>query len=135
MIQINDYRIGNFIWVDRALRSICLINADEGFEGAPYVGFSGCEEHPYESCASPRVEAAPLSEAVLRAVGFAASPRVRLHAVPLTGNYLLELDSARPEPGCTQPALRRTVRHLHEVQNLYHALHGAELPLHVRVFA
>lgn len=130
MIQITDYRVGNYLWVDRVLRRICLINADEGFDGAPYIGFQGNDAHPYERCSSTRLEAAPLSDELLLQVGFSPASGARLlHTSFAPGCYILEVEGSFDGERGAVHTVRRRVGYLHQLQNLYFALTGSELRL------
>jgi|GEM_PF-4586304 len=128
MIQINEYRLGNYIRVDRMIRQICLINNDTRFEGGPYVGFSGSEEHPYECCRSSRVAALPLDGGMLESFGFRKV--AGLWRTPLMNySWLAGLDHQFVAVDESSRPFGSGMRHVHQLQNLFFVFEGVELSL------
>lgn len=133
MINIQEFRIGNFILIDEEMKKICFLNNDPGFPGAPCVGYEQDNEVRYEPCASKRVRPVPITDAVLRDFGFVFHDYFKLwqHAKPDL-HYTIELDRDFTALDFSHRPLVKNMMHLHSLQNLYFIVQGEELVSEIR---
>lgn len=127
MIQIKEFRVGNYVLVDNTVRRICLINNDPA-EQSPFIGYEGDEECMTESCNSERLGAISLTDDLLKEFGFIFHEHFRLwqHVKP-DHSYSIELDRDYSAMDFGHRPIVKNIQHLHVLQNLFYTIQGREL--------
>lgn len=126
MIQIKEFRVGNYVLVDNKIRKICLINNDPAQE--PSIGFEGEGELVSERCSSERLAAITLTDDVLKDFGFIFHEHFKLwQRTKPYNSYSIELDRDYSAMDFGHRPIVSNIKHLHILQNLYYAIQGKEL--------
>lgn len=130
MLVSNELRLGNYILVNKKIKRITLINNDLGFADVPLIGYQG-KEADYINCDSGDVEPVPLTDEVLQQCQFVFNDYFHFwQRTTKNSGELSEMDidldynlidfMRRP--------IVKNLTSLHQLQNLYFALNGSELP-------
>ena len=128
MINIQEFRIGNFLLADNTMRVVCLINNDTGPNANPGIGYGYEGDCRYEDQSSDRLTGVPLSDALLEQFGFRFHPHFRLwQCIRPDGSYSIELDRDYSALDFGHRPIRSHVKYLHILQNLFFAIQGQEL--------
>jgi hypothetical protein len=130
MIQITEYRIGNYILSNGAICPVTFLNDDDVFSGTPGVGFLKGNETVFETCDSAHVEPVPLTDALLERLAYAFHPHFKLwqhEKNPAT--FTIELDRDYTAMDFSHRPVVKNIRYLHTLQNLHFLLSGEELQL------
>lgn len=127
MINIEQFRIGNYVLVDNILRKICSLN-NYGNKEEKLIGFVIGDDVEFESAASDRLESAKITDQLLVGLGFTFHTyfKVWQHYRP-ERTYSIELDNDYfPLDFARQPIVQH-MTHLHQLQNLFFSIQGEEL--------
>lgn len=128
MINNKELRIGNYVFVDNILRKICCIKNDDDLVRARCVGFEHNNDCEYETSDSERVQAVPISDQLLKDLGFTYHHYFKLwqHTRP-DKSYTIELDREYSALDFSHHPIVRDMRYLHQLQNLFFCIQGEEL--------
>lgn len=127
MINIEQFRIGNYVLADRILRKICYLN-NYGDKGEQLIGFEIDDHVEYEDAGSARLESVSLTDQLLVNLGFTFHPHFKVwqHSRP-ERTYSIELDNDYfPLDFSHQPIVQH-MKQLHQLQNLFFTIQGQEL--------
>ncbi|QEC43154.1 hypothetical protein [Pseudobacter ginsenosidimutans] len=127
MINIEQFRIGNYVLVDSKLRKICSLN-NNGNEEEKLIGFEQDGDVQFESAASDRLENVKITDQLLVLLGFTFHPHFRLwqHQRP-EKTYSIELDNDYFPLDFAHHPIVQHMLHLHQLQNLFFSIQGTEL--------
>ena len=127
MIDIEQFRMGNFVLVDNKLRKICSLNIN-GKEKEKLIGFEMDGDVQFENAASDRLENVKITDQLLVLLGFTFHPYFRLwqHHRP-EKTYSIELDNDYFPLDFAHHPIVQHMLHLHQLQNLFYSIQGAEL--------
>jgi len=128
MINNRELRIGNYIFVDDIRRKICCIKNDDDTLQSPCIGFEQNSDCEYEIVDSDRVRAIPISDELLRDLGFVFHDYFKLwqRKQPKKA-YTIELDSEYSALDFSHRPIVRDMEYLHQLQNLFFSVQGEEL--------
>lgn len=128
MINVKEFRIGNFLLADQSIQRVCLINNDTGPEANPGIGYEFEGDCRYEDQCSPKLAAVPLSDALLQLLGFRFHPYFKLwQRTRLDGSYSIELDHDYTALDFSHRPIVKNIKYLHILQNLFFIVQGEEL--------
>jgi hypothetical protein len=123
MINVKDFRIGNFILIDDKPCRINLLNNDPGFSETPCVGYESKDDTGYEKCTSERVQPLPVTEDWINRFESGMEHHVRLsNRGSKTGEVNIQVEFS-------QKTLLHSIKYLHALQNLFFVLAGEELSI------
>lgn len=128
MIKSNELRIGNYILVDNEMKKVCCIKDDENNTQTCCIGFennNGCE---YENAASERLDAVPISNDILKELGFTFHDyhKTWQHLKPKR-TFTIELNTDFSAVDFAHKELVKHVQYVHLLQNLFFSIQGKEL--------
>jgi hypothetical protein len=128
MISIHEFRVGNYVSVDTIVRRISLINNEQTPGQVPCIGFKINKENAYETCNSERLAPVPLTDQLLRDLGFIFHDYFKLwqHVKP-DNSYSIELDRDYTALDFSHRPIIKNMKHIHSLQNLFFAVQGNEL--------
>jgi len=130
MINVQDFKIGNYIQFRQQLRRITMLNSDPGFADAPFIGFLTEAGPEYCSCGDAELLPVPLTDHLLTKLGYSFNAYYRLWQHPKVPNtFTLELDADYRGVDFAHRPVVPQIRSLHTLQNLYYVLSGEELVL------
>lgn len=127
MINIEQFRIGNYLLVDNILRKICSLNS-YGKGEEKLIGFEIDNDVEFEHPQSGRLVNAKITDQLLTDLGFTFNAHFRLwqHQRP-ERTYSIELDNDYfPLDFAHQPIVQHLI-YLHQLQNLFFSIQGEEL--------
>jgi hypothetical protein len=137
MLQCNEVRLGNYVLIHNKLKKITLINNDSGFKDVPLVGFEGSSDN-FIRCDAAELSAVPLTDEVLRQCGFVFHDYFHFWQLLSTGSAVRSEMDIDPDYNLIdfmrRPLVKR-ISSLHQLQNLFFALKGSELPFDQRQLA
>lgn len=127
MINIEQFRIGNYVLVDKKLCTVCSLN-NNGRTEEHLVGFELDGEVAFESASSDRLESVRITNQLLTGMGFTFHPHFKVWQHPRPERtYSIELDNDYfPLDFSRQPIVQH-MTHLHQLQNLFFSIQGEEL--------
>lgn len=130
MINTNELRIGNYIFVDNIIRKICSIKNEVSDEQTPSIGFESNHRCEYESASSERLTAVPISNELLLQLGFTFNNyhKTWQHERPKK-TVTIELDKDYTALDFSHRTLVKHVQYLHLLQNLFYSMQQQELTL------
>ena len=133
MINIEQFRIGNYVLVDNILRKICYLN-NYGNKNVKLIGFEVDDDYEFESARSGRLDSVKITDQLLIKLGFTFHTHFRLWQRPRPERtYSIELDNNYfPLDFSHRPIVQHMV-HLHELQNLFYSIQGEELAFNDRI--
>lgn len=139
MIQVTEFRTGNYLLVDGAVRQLAAIYAKSTEDlSDPLIGYVSEGVFAYERSSSDRLQPVPLTDELLRQSGFSFNTHFhywqKLKEVPGTG-VDMELDRDHTAVDFSHRPILKEIQCLHHLQNLYFALRRKELAVHVPVGA
>jgi len=125
MINTQDLRIGNYIFVDNIIRKVCCIKNDAQI---PCIGFENNNSCEYETAGSERLTAVPISNEILIQLGFAfhSYHQTWQHEKPKR-TFTIELDKDYRAVDFAHRTLVKDVHYLHLLQNLFYSVQQKEL--------
>jgi hypothetical protein len=125
MINTQELRIGNYIFVDNILRKVCSIKNDAPI---PSIGFESNNSYEYETASSERLTAVPISNELLIQLGFTfhSYHKTWQHEKPKK-TVTIELDKDYTAVDFARRTLVKDVHYLHLLQNLYYSVQQKEL--------
>ena len=128
MINNRELRIGNYIFVDDIRRKICCIKNDDDAVQSPCIGFEQNSDCEYEIADSERVRAIPISDELLKDLGFVFHDYFKLwqRKKPRKA-YTIELDSEYSALDFSHRPIVKDMIYLHQLQNLFFSIQGEEL--------
>jgi hypothetical protein len=131
MIQITEFRIGNYLLVKSVVQQLSAIGIAADEEGTgPLVGYLKEGVLNYERSSSDRVQAVPLTDALLQQCGFTYNTYFqywqKLSGVPGIG-VDMELDRDHTAMDFSHRPILKEIKYLHHLQNLYFVLKREEL--------
>ena len=128
MINILEFRIGNYVLVDNIARKICVINNHPQPAQASSIGYQVEEGLEHEVVSSSRVTAVPITDELLTNFGFTFQPHFKLwrHTRPVR-SYSIELDKDYSALDFAHRPIVKNMQHLHSLQNLFFTVQGEEL--------
>lgn len=127
MINIEQFRIGNYLLVDNQLRKICSLNSNGNGE-EKLIGFEIADDVEYENPSSIRLKNVKITDQLLIDLGFSYHSHFKLwqHQRP-DRTYSIELDNDYfPLDFSHQPIVQH-MTYLHQLQNLFFIIQGEEL--------
>jgi hypothetical protein len=133
MIQITEFRIGNYLLVKGVVQQLGAIGIAGDDEGTgPIIGYFMEGVLHYEHASSERVQAVPLTDDLLQQCGFSFHNYFhywqKLSEVLGTG-VDMELDRDHTVVDFSHRPILKEIKYLHHLQNLYFALKRKELSL------
>jgi hypothetical protein len=128
MVTIRDLQIGNYILVDQTVRRVVFINNDPCFADTPCIGFQLGEECSYAQSDSDRISGLAITDEILRGMGFSFHDHFHTWQYRQPGgHYTIELDKDYTALDFGHRPIRRNIRHVHTLQNLFAAVQDAKL--------
>lgn len=128
MINNLELRIGNYILVDNVTRKICCIKNDDCLLQSPCIGFEQNNDCEYEISGSERVQALPITDQLLRDLGFIFHDHLKVwQHTKYTKPYAIELDADYSALDFSGRPFIKNMQYLHQLQNLYYCIQGEEL--------
>jgi hypothetical protein len=136
MIDIKEYRIGNYIEAEGVICPVTFLNDDDVFSGTPGVGFAKGGETIFETCSSARLRPVALSDALLERLDFTFHQHFKLWQHPKDPDtFTIELDRDYTAMDFSHRPIVRNICYLHTLQNLHFLLTGEELKLAAKAVA
>lgn len=127
MINIEQFRIGNYVNVDNVLRKICSLN-NNGNQEEKLIGFEINNDVQFESAASDRLENVKITDQLLEQLGFTFHAHFKLWQHPRPKRtYSIELDYDYFPLDFSHQPIVRNMAYLHQLQNLFYSIQGEEL--------
>jgi len=128
MINTQELRIGNYIFVDNILRKVCCIKNDDA--QIPSIGFENNNSCEYETANSERLTAVPISDELLIQLGFTfhSYHKTWQHEKPKK-TITIELDKDFTAVDFAHRTLLKDVHYIHLLQNLFYSVQQRELTL------
>jgi len=125
MINTQELRIGNYIFVDNILRKVCSIKNDTQI---PSIGFESNNSCEYETASSERLTAVPISNELLIQLGFTfhSYHKTWQHERPKK-TVTIELDKDYTAVDFARRTLLKDVHYIHLLQNLFYSVQQQEL--------
>lgn len=131
MIHCHELRLGNYILVDKKLRKVTFINNDKSFADVPNVGFEiDNTSTAFESCSSDRLEAAPVTNEVLKSCNFIYHDYFKFWQLITNDSGIrseMDIDPDFNVIDYMRRPLGLNLISLHQLQNIYYALKSREL--------
>jgi hypothetical protein len=128
MINIHEFRIGNYVLADNVIRRVCLINNDPGITQTQGIGYLMDDDCHYEKSDSPKLSAVILTDEVLEEFGFNFHEHYKLWQHPKPANsYTIELDRDYNALDFSHRPILKNIKHFHILQNLFYTIQGEEL--------
>lgn len=133
MIQVTEFRIGNYLLVKGAVQQLSAIGIAGDDEGTgPLIGYLSEGVLNYERASSDRVQGVPLTDDLLQQCGFSFHTHFHYWQKPnevLGTGVDMELDSDHTAMDFSHRPILKEIKYLHHLQNLYFALKRKELPV------
>lgn len=127
MINIEQFRIGNYVLVDNILRKIYYLN-NYGHKEVKLIGFEIDDDFDFESAASDRLESVRITDQLLVGLGFTFHPYLKVWQLPRPERtYSIELDIDYFPLDFSRRPIVQQMTHLHQLQNLFFSIQGKEL--------
>ena len=130
MINTQELRIGSYILVDNIIQKVCSIKNDESATQIPCIGFENNNRFEYEAANSERLAAVPISNELLRELGFTFHDyhKTWQHEKPQK-TTTIELNNEYTAVDFSHRTLVKHVKYLHLLQNLFYIIQQQELLL------
>lgn len=128
MINILEFRIGNYVLVDNIARKVSVINNNPNLVQTPSIGYKVDEKLEQEATSSSRLAAVPITDQLLTDFGFTFQPHFKLwqHTRP-ESSYSIELDKDYSALDFAHRPIVKNMQYLHNLQNLFFTVQGNEL--------
>ena len=130
MINTQELRVGSYILVDDTIRKVCCIKNDTSAAQLPHVGYETNHSCEYEAASSERIAAVPISNELLKALGFTfhSYHKTWQHERPKK-TFTLELNAEYSAVDFAHRTLVKHIQYLHLLQNLFYSVQQQELIL------
>lgn len=127
MVNTKEFRVGNYVLVDGICQSICCIR-NENSGQASCIGYEKNNNCEYEVCDSDRVQPVPVSNEILKKLGFVFHSHFKLwQRERPEKSYTIELTGDYDALDFSHNYIVRNCQHLHQLQNLFFSIQGKEL--------
>src|SRR5689334_395227 len=128
MINIEQIRIGNYIFVDNIIRKIGCFKTEGTLLQKQFVGFRQENQYCYEDCNSEILQFIPLTEQLLNDFGFSYHSYFHLwqRSRP-SRSYSIELDNDFAALDFMHRPIVQKLQYVHTMQNLFYFIQGIEL--------
>ena len=131
MITLKELRIGNYVLIHGAVQQVLMISSFADLIHTPSIGYKTGGDIQYIDCKDDEVEPIALTDKRMQEGGFLFHDYFkfwqRLDETP--GKTMdMELDRDFTAMDFGRRPILKNIKNVHELQNLYFALKGRELP-------